>query len=167
MTVEEAILVLDNLVYKQTEKRLSRLQQSIILGVVEGLTYKEIKENDPIARGYSVGYLGRYVGYNLWKDLTKVLKQAEIIEPEERVVGANLWDCMMRTLQKGAQSDNTFPPPLEKLLRMRYRIREHLVSTEYSDTYLAEENQPAIRSRNPGVVSLGPTRSDTGIISSL
>jgi serine/threonine protein kinase len=143
MTVEEAILVLDNLVYKQTEKRLSRLQQSIILGVVEGLTYKEIKENDPIARGYSVGYLGRYVGYNLWKDLTKVLKQAEIIEPEERVVGANLWDCMMRTLQKGAQSDNTFPPPLEKLLRMRYRIREHLVSTEYSDTYLAEdENLP-------------------------
>jgi serine/threonine protein kinase len=119
------------------------LQQSINLGVVEGLTYKEIKENDPIARGYSVGYLGRYVGYNLWKDLTKVLKQAEIIEPEERVVGANLWDCMMRTLQKGAQSDNTFPPPLEKLLRMRYRIREHLVSTEYSDTYLAEdENLP-------------------------
>jgi len=32
---------------------------------------------------------------------------------------------------------------LEKLLRMRYRIKEHLVSTEYSDTYLAEdENLP-------------------------
>ncbi|MEG4323318.1 MULTISPECIES: serine/threonine-protein kinase [unclassified Microcoleus] len=143
MTVEEAIICLDNLVYKQTEKRLSRLQQSIILGVLEGLTYQEIKEKDPIARGYSVGYLGRYVGYNLWKDLTKVLKQAEIIEPEERVVGANLWDCMMRTLQKGTQPDKTSHPPLEKLLRMRYRIKEHLVSTEYSDTYLAEdENLP-------------------------
>jgi serine/threonine-protein kinase len=32
---------------------------------------------------------------------------------------------------------------LQKLLRMRYRIREHLVSTEYSNTYLAEdENLP-------------------------
>ena len=88
MTVEEAIIFLDNLVYEQTEKHLSRLQQSIIRGVVGGLTYKEIQQNDPIARGYTVCYLGRYVGYNLWKDLTKVLKQAEIIGQEEKVVGA-------------------------------------------------------------------------------
>jgi len=143
MTVEEAIIFLDNLVYEQTQKRLTRLQQAIIRGVVEGLTYQEIKENDPIARGYTVGYLGRYVGYNLWKDITKVLRQAEIIEPEERVVGANLWDCIMRSVQKGTQPAKPFDPILEKLLRMRYRIKEHLVSTEYSDTYLAEdENLP-------------------------
>ncbi|MFS8120535.1 MAG: protein kinase domain-containing protein [Microcoleus sp.] len=143
MTVEEAIIFLDNLVYEQTQKRLTRLQQAIIRGVVEGLTYQEIKENDPIARGYTVAYLGRYVGYNLWKELTKVLKQAKIIEPEERVVGANLWDCMMRTVQQGTQPAKSFDPILEKLLRMRYRIKEHLVSTEYSDTYLAEdENLP-------------------------
>ncbi|MEG4503549.1 serine/threonine-protein kinase [Microcoleus sp. F6_B4] len=143
MTVEEAIIILDNLVYEQTEKHLSRLQQSIIRGVVEGLTYQEIQQNDPIARGYTVGYLGRYVGYNLWKDLTKVLKQAEIIGQEERVVGANLWDCIMRTVQKGTQPPNSRDTILQKLLRMRYRIREHLVNTEYSDTYLAEdENLP-------------------------
>ncbi|MEG4888155.1 serine/threonine-protein kinase [Microcoleus sp. F8-D3] len=143
MTVEEAIIILDNLVYEQTEKHLSRLQQSIIRGVVEGLTYQEIQQNDPIARGYTVGYLGRYVGYNLWKDLTKVLKQAEIIGQEERVVGANLWDCIMRAVQKGTQPPNSRDPILQKLLRMRYRIREHLVNTEYSDTYLAEdENLP-------------------------
>ncbi|PSB52704.1 serine/threonine protein kinase [filamentous cyanobacterium Phorm 6] len=143
MTVEEAIIFLDNLVYEQTQKRLTRLQQAIIRGVVEGLTYQEIKENDPIASGYTVGYLGRYVGYNLWKDITKVLRQAGIIEPEERVVGANLWDCMIRTVQQGTQPAKPFDPILEKLLRMRYRIKEHLVSTEYSDTYLAEdENLP-------------------------
>jgi len=142
MTVEEAIICLDNLVYEQTEKHLKPLQKSIIRGFVDGLTYKEIKENDPIARGYSVGYIGRYVGYNLWKDITNVLRQAGIIEPEERVVGANLWDSMMR-LKKGIQSANYVDPILEKLLRMRYRIKEHLVSTEYSDTYLAEdENLP-------------------------
>lgn len=143
MTVEEAIICLDDLVYEQTQKRLKSLQKAIIQGVIEGLTYKEIKENYPIARNYTVGYLGRYVGYNLWKDITKVLKQAEIIEPEERVVGANLWDCMMRTVQQGTQPRKPADPILEKLLRMRYRIREHLVSTEYSDTYLAEdENLP-------------------------
>jgi serine/threonine-protein kinase len=143
MTVEEAIIFLDNLVYGQTEKHLSRLQQSIIRGVVGGWTYQKIQQNDPIARGYTVGYLGRYVGYKLWKDLTKVLKQAEIIGQEERVVGANLWDCIMRGVQKGTQPANSVDPMLQKLLRMRYRIREHLVNTEYSDTYLAEdENLP-------------------------
>ena len=143
MTVEEAITFLDNLVYEQTEKHLSRLQQSIIRGVVGGLTYQQIQQNDPIARGYTVGYLGRYVGYNLWKDLTKVLKQAGIIGQEERVVGANLWDCIMRAVEKGTQPVKSVNVFLQKLLRMRYRIREHLVSTDYSDTYLAEdENLP-------------------------
>ncbi|MEG5057092.1 serine/threonine-protein kinase [Microcoleus sp. A2-C5] len=143
MTVEEAINFLDNLVYEQTQKRLTRLQQSIARGVLGGLTYQEIQHNDPIARGYTVGYLGRYVGYNLWKDLTKVLKQAGIIEPEERVVGANLWDCIIRGVQKDTQPAQSLDPILGKLLRMRYRIREHLASTEYSDTYLAEdENLP-------------------------
>lgn len=144
MNIEEAIICLDNLVWEQTEKRLKPLQKAIIQGVVEGLTYKEIKEHYPIARYYAVGFLARGVGYNLWKDLTKVLKQAGIIGPEEKVVGANLWDCMMKTVKQGTELPK--PPvnkPLEKLLRMRYRIREHLVSTEYSDTYLAEdENLP-------------------------
>ncbi len=143
MTVEEAIIFLDNLVYEQTKKHLSRLQQSIIRGVVGGLTYQQIQQDDPIARGYTVGYLGRYVGYNLWKDLTKLLKQAEIIGQEERVVGANLWDCIMRAVEKGTQPVKSVNVFLQKLLRMRYRIREHLVSTDYSDTYLAEdENLP-------------------------
>ncbi|MEG3863103.1 serine/threonine-protein kinase [Microcoleus sp. herbarium12] len=148
MNIEEAIICLDNLVYEKTEKHLKPLQKAIIQGVVEGLTYKEIKEHYPTARYYAVGFLARGVGYNLWKDLTKVLKQAGIIEPEEKVVGANLWDCMMRVVQ-GTPPANVGKPPklqdtlLEKLLRMRYRIREHLVSTEYSDTYLAEdENLP-------------------------
>ncbi len=143
MTIEEAIIFLDNLVYEQTKKHLSRLQQSIIRGVVGGLTYQQIQQDDPIARGYTVGYLGRYVGYNLWKDLTKLLKQAEIIGQEERVVGANLWDCIMRAVEKGTQPVKSVNVFLQKLLRMRYRIREHLVSTDYSDTYLAEdENLP-------------------------
>jgi len=143
MTPDEASNFLDNLVSQQTGEHLSRLEQSIIQGVLQSWTYKEIKENDPIAHYYTVGFLGRYVGYNLWKKLTKVLRQAGIISQEEKVVGANLWDCIMRSVQKGTQPAKSVDPILQKLLRMRYRIREHLVSTEYSNTYLAEdENLP-------------------------
>ncbi|NJL66268.1 MAG: serine/threonine protein kinase [Richelia sp. CSU_2_1] len=143
MTPDEASKFLDNLVFQQTTEHLSRLEQSIIRGVLQSWTYKEIQANDPIARGYCVGYLGRYVGYNLWKKLTKILKKAEIIGQDERVVAANLWDCIMRALQQGMQPPKSTDPMLGKLMRMRYRITEHLVSTDYSDTYLAEdENLP-------------------------
>jgi eukaryotic-like serine/threonine-protein kinase len=143
MTPDEASNFLDDLVYQQTGEHLTRLEQSIIRGVLQCWTYKEIKENDPIARGYCVGYLGRYVGYNLWKKLTKILKKAEIIGQDERVVAANLWDSIMRTLQQGMLPAKPADPMLDKLMRMRYRITEHLVSTDYSDTYLAEdENLP-------------------------
>jgi eukaryotic-like serine/threonine-protein kinase len=143
MTVEEAIKFLDDLVYQQTGERLSRLEQSIIGGVLQSWTYKEIQEKDPIARGYALGFLSRDVAYKLWKKLTKLLRQAGIIEPDEKVVAANLWDSIMRTLQQGILPAKITDPMLGKLMRMRYRITEHLVSTEYSDTYLAEdENLP-------------------------
>jgi serine/threonine-protein kinase len=49
----------------------------------------------------------------------------------------------MRALQQGRQPGPPTDPMLGKLMRMRYRITEHLVSTEYSDTYLTEdENLP-------------------------
>ncbi|NJS11766.1 MAG: serine/threonine protein kinase [Microcoleus sp. CSU_2_2] len=143
MTVEEAINFLGDMVYQQTGQHLSRLEQSIIRGVLQGLTYKEIKESDPSARAYEVGYLGRYVAYKLWQKLTKVLRKSEIFGPDEKVVAANLWDCIMRALQQGIPLAKPADPMLGKLMRMRYRITEHLVSTEYSDTYLAEdENLP-------------------------
>jgi len=143
MTIEEAINLIDNLVERQTGDHLTRLQQSIIRGVLQGLTYKEIQENDPIARGYSLGYLGRYVGYNLWQLLTDVLRKAGIIGQAEKVVGANLWDCIMRAVKQGIQPARAADPMLGKLLRMRYRITDHLASADGSDTYLAEdENLP-------------------------
>ena len=141
MTIEEAINLLDNLVTKQTGEPLTRLQQAIISGVLQSWTYQEIKEKDPRAYGYSVHFLGRGVGYNLWKDLTKVLRQEGIIGQEEKVVGARLWDCIMRASQQGRQQATPPDPMLEKLMRMRYRITEHFVSTDYSDTYLAEDEQ--------------------------
>ncbi|MEG4227394.1 serine/threonine-protein kinase [Microcoleus sp. N9_B2] len=147
VSVQEAAHLLDNLVCEHRGEHLSRLQQTIIEGALEGFTYQEIRENYAIARGYTVHYLARYVAYHLWKLLTEVLRNAGIVGPEERVRRANLWDSAMRVAQQSVQSESVQknPPPvppdpmLERKLRMRYRITEHLVSTEFSDTYLGED----------------------------
>jgi eukaryotic-like serine/threonine-protein kinase len=143
MTIDEAIDLLDNLVKEETGEELSRLEKCIIRGVLQGWTYKQIKENDPVAYWYALTTLSKEVAYKLWKKLTKLLRQAGIIEPDEKVVAANLWDSIMRAIQQGIQPAKITDQMLDKLMRMRYRITEHLVSTEYSDTYLAEdENLP-------------------------
>ncbi|NJL67208.1 MAG: hypothetical protein HC894_11325 [Microcoleus sp. SM1_3_4] len=79
--------------------------------------------------------------------LTEVLKDAGIIDPDERVRNKNLWESAMRVAQQSVQSESVpksqLPVPpnpmLDRKLRMRYRITEDLVSTELSDTYLAED----------------------------
>jgi len=147
MNAELATNILDNLVQQKRGEPLNRLQRAIIQGVLDGLTYQEIKNNYAIARNYEICYLARYVAYHLWKLLTEVLKDAGIIDPDERVRNKNLWESAMRVAQQSVQSESVqksqppVPPDpmLDRKLRMRYRITEHLVSTEFSDTYLAED----------------------------
>lgn len=147
MNPEEATKLLDNLVLEKTGKHLDRLQQAIIQGVLEGLTYQKLKEKYPIARNYSIGFLAQCKAYHLWKLLTEVLQDAGVINPDEKVRNKNLWECAMRVAQQSLESESIqkIQPPvppnpmLERKLRMRYRITEHLVSTEFSDTYLAED----------------------------
>ena len=147
MNAESATNLLDNLVQEKRGEPLNRLQRAVIQGVLDGLTYQEIKNNYAIARNYEICYLGRYVAYHLWKLLTEVLKDAGIIDPDERVRNKNLWESAMRVAQQSVQPESVqksqppVPPDpmLDRKLPMRYRITEHLVSTEFSDTYLAED----------------------------
>ena len=147
MNAESATNILDNLVQEKRGEPLNGLQRAIIQGVLDGLTYQEIKHNYAIARNYQICYLARYVAYHLWKLLTEVLKDAGIIDPDERVRNKNLWESAMRVAQQSVQSESVqksqppVPPDLmlDRKLPMRYRIIEHLVSTEFSDTYLAED----------------------------
>jgi eukaryotic-like serine/threonine-protein kinase len=147
MNAELATNILDNLVQEKRGEPLNRLQRAIIQGVLDGLTYQEIKNNYAIARNYEICYLARYVAYHLWKLLTEVLKDAGIIDPDERVRNKNLWESAIRVAQQSVQSESVqksqppvLPDPmLDTKLRMRYRINEHLVSTEFSNTYLAED----------------------------
>ena len=106
MNAESATNILDNLVQEQRGKPLNRLQRAIIQGVLDGLTYQEIKNNYAIARNYQICYLARYVAYHLWKLLTEVLKDAGIIDPDERVRNKNLWESAMRVAQQSVQSES-------------------------------------------------------------
>ena len=85
---------------------MNGLQRAIIQGVLDGLTYQEIKHNYAIARNYEICYLARYVAYHLWKLLTEVLKDAGIIDPDERVRKKNLWESAMRVAQQSVQSES-------------------------------------------------------------
>ena len=147
MNAESATNILDNLVQEKRGEPLNGLQRAIIQGVLDGLTYQEIKNNYAIARNYQICYLARYVAYHLWKLLTEVLKDAGIIDPDERVRNKNLWESAIRVAQQSVQSESVQksqppvpPDPMpDRKLRIRYQITEHLVSTEFSDTYLAED----------------------------
>ncbi|NJK68633.1 MAG: hypothetical protein HC941_20790 [Microcoleus sp. SU_5_3] len=154
MNAESATNILDNLVQEKRGEPLNGLQRAIIQGVLDGLTYQEIKHNYAIARNYEICYLARYVAYHLWKLLTEVLKDAGIIDPDERVRNKNLWESAIRVAQQRMQSESVqksqLPVPpnpmLDSKLRMRYQFTEHLVSTEFSDTYLAQDEDMPDRS---------------------
>ena len=122
MNAESATNILDKLVQEQRGEPLNRLQRAIIQGVLDGLTYQEIKNNYAIARNYQICYLARYVAYHLWKLLTEVLKDAGIIDPDERVRNKNLWESAMRVAQQSVQSESVQKsqppvPPLNCIFR--------------------------------------------------
>ncbi|MFM9263787.1 hypothetical protein [Tychonema sp. BBK16] len=67
MNAESATNILDNLVQEKRGEPLNRLQRAIIQGVLDGLTYQEIKNNYAIARNYEMCYLARYVLPRHWR----------------------------------------------------------------------------------------------------
>jgi eukaryotic-like serine/threonine-protein kinase len=144
MNPELVINILDNLVYKKTGEHLESLQRAIIQGSLNGLTYQEIMTNYPIARNYSKGFLEN-VACDLWQLLTEVLQDAAIIGSEERVRKKNLCELAIALIPpsdspgSGGNQPPVSPDMSDRKLRMRYRITEHLVSTEFSDIYLAED----------------------------
>ncbi|MGB7056785.1 MAG: hypothetical protein WBD58_03710, partial [Geitlerinemataceae cyanobacterium] len=142
MNIEEALNLLDRLVREQRGEALSRVQQAVIKGVLAGQTYDEIKKTDPAARGYTVGYLGRYVAYHLWNLLTDVFLNLEILEYGEKVRSKNLWECITRSIEQEDIEDSVHKDRLlDRKLCHRYRLLEHLVRSDFSQTYLAEDEQ--------------------------
>ncbi|MBE9042224.1 serine/threonine protein kinase [Oscillatoriales cyanobacterium LEGE 11467] len=147
MDIEKYVDFLNFLVVEHTGEPLSSVQKAIGRGVLNGMTYKEIKQNDAVARGYSVGYLSRYVAYHLWESLTQVFQKAGVLEAEEKVRSKNLWDCITRVMEREQLTNEAIEMSispqtdlLDQTLRMRYLITEHLVDGEFSQTYLAEDN---------------------------
>jgi eukaryotic-like serine/threonine-protein kinase len=141
MNIEEALNLLDRLVNEHTGEPLTRVQQAVIRGVLAGATYDEIQKTDPAARGYTVGYLGRYVAYHLWNLLTEVFLKLNILESGEKVRSKNLWEYVTRAMHQDIAASVPRDSLLDQKLCHRYRLLEHLVRSEVSQTYLAEDEQ--------------------------
>lgn len=140
MNLEEAVNLLDRLVCEQTEEPLTRVQKAVIRGVLAGETYDEIQKTDPAARGYTVGYLGRYVAYHLWNQLTEIFLKLKVLESGEKVRSKNLWEYVTRAMHQ-EMTDLVPDRLLDRKLGDRYRLLEHLVKSEVSHTYLAEDEK--------------------------
>ena len=69
MTLEQALLLANHLLYQATGKCLSDVETVILVGSWQNQTYDQIAEN----AGYADSYLRRDIGPKLWKKLSQVL----------------------------------------------------------------------------------------------
>ncbi|WP_013321877.1 serine/threonine protein kinase [Gloeothece verrucosa] len=142
MNPEEIITLINNWMLSAELKPLDSREEAIIKGTLQGLSYEEMKSGEPALRGLNVSYIARYVAHNLWSKLTKVFQQQLIIQNEERVRKANLWEYLAKASQTREQILAPIPVInrlLDKVLLRRYRIIEDLVSNEFATTYIAED----------------------------
>jgi len=85
MDAQEALELVDRLVYTHSGKHLSDLERAVFLGSWQGLTYEEIYPTNP-------EYVEKYVGYKLWQKLSTVCS--------EKVTKKQFRGALERTLQR-------------------------------------------------------------------
>lgn len=99
MNNEEIINFTNNLILKHTGKVLNNLQKAVLKGILEGWTYKEIKENEPEANPYDISYIAQYVAYELRKEITNALVKEKLIDGGERLNKKSLAYHLERSLE--------------------------------------------------------------------
>ncbi|MFE1745987.1 hypothetical protein [Coleofasciculus sp. H7-2] len=95
MEINEALILVDNLIFLQTGKHLNDLEREVFIGSWEGKTYEDIYPLNP-------QYVEKDVGYKLWKKLSTVLG--------ERVSKKNFKGAIERAQKQ--ESDSAEMPPL-------------------------------------------------------
>jgi WD40 repeat protein len=71
MELEDGLTIADQAVFAKLGRHLSQIEMLVLRGSWQGQTYEEIAD----ATHYSVNYLKRHVGPELWKTLTEALSQ--------------------------------------------------------------------------------------------
>lgn len=104
MNCEEALEVADEAVFVKVGRRLSKVELAILRGSWEDQTYEQIADT----AGYSVAYIKRHVGPELWKLLSEALG--------EKVSKKNFLSALEHHRRKYPQSgeggvDNSLPNP--------------------------------------------------------
>lgn len=72
MNFEDALSLVDNTVFDKASRRLNKVEIAVLQGSWQGKTYDEIADETH----YSVSYLKRHVGPDLWKTLSEVLEES-------------------------------------------------------------------------------------------
>jgi WD40 repeat protein len=117
MNVEEAWEVADEAVFVNVGRRLSKVEIAILKGSWDNLTYEQIAS----AASYSVAYVKRHVGPELWKLLTEALGE-KVSKSNFRFTLERQWRKSRRaegagkTLENSIQNSKSNPPlsPLAK-----------------------------------------------------
>lgn len=89
MDIQEALELIDRLVFIHIGKHLNDLEREVFLGSWNGLTYEQIYPTNP-------EYVEKYVGYKLWQKLSKVCG--------EKVTKKQLRGALERALQRQSTS---------------------------------------------------------------
>jgi len=81
LDLNEILRVVNNAVFNSQGKYLTDVQEKLLIGALNGLTYEEIAQ----AHGYSYGHISRNVGCKLWKILSEALGETvqknNLVEP--------------------------------------------------------------------------------------
>lgn len=130
--IEAALQLLIDFVSQESQETLNEQEQAIIVGCLEELTYKEIKEQSAILRGLTVEFIARCLAYKLWKKLNQVVNQSTKINKKIKVRKNQIWYVVeeIANLQITNQQleIESLPANLleNKLLKGRYEITEYL-----------------------------------------
>lgn len=91
----------DELVYAKKQQHLDWRQKELLQGVLHGLTYKEIQaDQTKELHHYPVEYIGTYVAYELWRLLTEILQDLEVITSTEKVKANNIEAYLKRAIRQ-------------------------------------------------------------------
>jgi len=174
MDIAELLQFVDRLVAKQTGEHLDDLQKSIVQGLCEGKSYKDIAED--IGNGYNENYIGD-VSRKLFKILSKSLnediKKSNFCWTLERAINSQIFSfnnnnvtwCPYSPRGNPGQEEDAIAPPEITPTRSQYhdltlapKVRKFCDRTTELDTlsrWLVDEKIPLISV--VGIAGIGKT----------
>ncbi|MEO8891860.1 MAG: NB-ARC domain-containing protein [Coleofasciculaceae cyanobacterium] len=99
--VSSLLKLANTLVYKKKQHYLNCNQQELLKGVLTGLKYKDIQADKTNELHYQkVEYIGTYVAHELWKLLTEIFQDIDVLSSREKVCAKNVRVYLQRIIKQ-------------------------------------------------------------------